>query len=91
MFIAIVSAVFVSCLACVISVAFCLCRRERFIQQQQQLQQQQIALQHQQQYQLTDTGHHLGTTPLMGATHHHNNSYGTKLDSACKLISIFKC
>ncbi|KAH7636580.1 hypothetical protein HUG17_10550 [Dermatophagoides farinae] len=83
MFIAIVSSIFVSCLACVISVAFCLCRRERLLIQQRQ-QQQQMALQ-QQQYQLHDTGHHMGTTPLMTAVHHHPNNnfnpiYQTKLD-----------
>ncbi|KAF7491676.1 hypothetical protein SSS_00421 [Sarcoptes scabiei] len=89
LFIAIVSSVFVSCLACIISVAFCLCRRERLIQQQQQQQQQQQFALQQQQYQLHDTGHHLGTTPLMTSLHHHPNNinYGTKFDGACTMIT----
>lgn len=98
-FIALVVLVFVLCLACVFSVSFCLCRRERLLQRQQQ----RIALQ--QQY----SGGQLigpGGQPLMidpssmmvgvgamgignhtGATpilqHHNNNSYNSKLDG-CK-------
>ncbi|KAH9395135.1 hypothetical protein TYRP_005205 [Tyrophagus putrescentiae] len=95
---------FVLCLACVFSVSFCLCRRERLLQRQQQ----RIALQ--QQY----SGGQLigpGGQPLMidpssmmvgvgamgignhtGATpilqHHNNNSYNSKLDGCTMITSL---